>query len=562
MIVLGISCFFHDAAACLIRDGRIVAAASEERFTRKKHDAEFPVHAIRFCLEHEKILIDDVDVVAFYDKPFRKFDRILTMYLATFPKSRKAFVQAIPSWVKRKLFIRQLIEQEIHFDGPIIFGEHHLSHAASAFLVSPFDKAAILTIDGVGEWDTASIGVGEGKQIRLLKELRFPHSLGLLYNAFTYYLGFKVNSDEYKVMGLAPYGDPVYADRIRSNLIDLREDGSFAVDLSYFSYHYGLRMTNRKFDKLFGIPPRKPESALEQKHKDLAASIQKVTEEILVTMARHLHRETGLTDLCLAGGVALNCVANGRILRETPFKRVFIQPASGDAGGALGVASFCTHSLLGIERSESLQQVYLGPDFSDRDIQIFLGNEELFFEVFSQEVLLQRIAAALAQGKIVGWFQGRMEFGPRALGNRSILADPRVVDMKDRVNRVIKFREDFRPFAPAVLAERAADFFELDVPSPYMLLVAQVRADKRDLLPAITHVDGSARIQTVDQETNPLFYDLLKAFDRQTDCPVLLNTSFNVRGEPIVCTPREAVACFKKTEMDILILGNAVLTKS
>ena len=560
MTILGISCYFHDAAACLVIDGHIVAAASEERFTRIKHDANFPVHAIRYCLETAGLLIDSVDWLIFYDKPFRKFDRIVSMYLDTFPKSRKAFVQAIPAWVKKKLYMRDLFEQEIYYDGKVLFCEHHLSHAASAFFLSPFRRSALLTVDGVGEWDVASYGVGEGETIDMQKEMRFPHSIGLLYNAFTYYLGFEVNSDEYKVMGLAPYGKPRFADKIYE-MIDVRTDGSFRVDLRYFGYHYGLRMINKKFISHFGAPVREPETEIRQRDCDIAASIQHVTEELLLKMARHVHSETGEKHLCLAGGVILNSVANGRIVRETPFQDVFIQPAAGDAGGAIGAALFCYHALLGHPRQNSLQHVYFGPEYDDETISLFLKNEGLAFEHLDDTALVKRTAALLEKGKIVGWFQGRMEFGPRALGNRSILADPRQQDMKDRVNQAIKFREGFRPFAPAVPYEVAGEFFHIDRPSPYMLLVVPVKESHRDRLPAITHVDGSARVQTVERQHNALFFDLLTEFGRRAGLPVLLNTSFNVRGEPIVCTPRDAVNCFFKTRLDVLVLGNHVITE-
>ena len=560
MYILGVSCYFHDAAACLLKDGQIVAAVSEERFTRKKHDQDFPVHAIRYCLEQGRILADQIEYLAFYDKPFRKFDRILTTYLFTFPRSRKAFVQALPVWIKQKLKMRELFEQEVHYDGPIIFGEHHVSHAASAFLVSPFEDAAILTVDGVGEWDTASYGVGHGNHITLSHEIRFPHSLGLLYNAFTYYLGFKVNSDEYKVMGLGPYGHPIYVDEARE-LIDVCEDGSFTLNMKYFAYHYGLRMINKRFDDLFGGPPRIPGSPLEQKHKDIAATIQAITEDIVLKMANHLHRKTRLPNLCLAGGVALNSVANGRVVRETPFENLFIQPAAGDAGGALGVASYVYHTLLGNKRNFQMEHAYWGPEYHSSDIRMFLENESIPFREYNPSKLVELTAKLIAEGKVVGWFQGRMEFGPRALGNRSILGDPRNPVMKDILNRKIKFREAFRPFAPTVLEERVSEYFELNHLSPFMQLVAQVKVDRRREIPSATHVDGSARIQTIRRTQNPLFYDLISAFDEMTGCPLIINTSFNVRGEPIVCTPREAYECFERTGIDILVLGEFVIDK-
>ncbi len=561
MNILGVSCFFHDAAACLVQNGQLIAAASEERFTRIKHDPAFPVNAIEYCLRNGQMIIDDINYVVFYDKPFRKFDRILTTYFATYPKSLHAFVKAIPVWLKRKLWTPQLIEQEIHYDGPVLFCDHHLAHAASAFLLSPFKKAAILTIDGVGEWDTASYGVGDRIQIDLHRELRYPHSLGLLYNAFTYYLGFKVNSDEYKVMGLAPYGTPKFTNKIKQ-LIDIRDDGSFKLDLDYFAYPYGLRMTNERFHRLFDEPLRIPESELTQTHKDIAASIQAVTEEIVLKMARHLYQETRLPDICLAGGVALNSVANGRLLRESPFENVFIQPAAGDAGGAIGAAFFTYNSLLKNPQRFGMEHANWGPEFDHDEIQLFLRNEGISFIDYSDEQLIEKVAELIAADKIIGWFQGRMEFGPRALGNRSILANPRNPAMKDILNNKIKFREDFRPFAPVVLEEDAADYFEIDRPSPFMLLVAQVKDEKRAEIPAVTHINGSARIQTINQQQNPFLYKLLQAFKKITGCPVLVNTSFNVRGEPIVCTPREAFQCYQNTGMDYLVMGNCIINKS
>lgn len=559
LYVLGISAYYHDAAAALLRDGEVIAAAQEERFTRKKHDWSFPIHAVRYCLEEAGIGVDQLDYVGFYDRPLVKFERILLTYLSTFPKSLPAFLKAMPPWLRQKLWIRHEIRKTLKYDGPILFTEHHLSHAASAFLVSPFREAAILTTDGVGEWATTTYGVGRGNRIELFKEIHFPHSLGLLYSALTYYLGFKVNSAEYKVMGLAPYGRPVYLDKMRE-LIDIRDDGSFRLNMDYFAYHYGLRMTNGRFHRLFGRPPRKPDEPLEQFHKDVAASLQAVTEEALLKMANHLYRETRMKKLCVAGGVALNCVANGRILRETPFEDLFIQPAASDAGGAVGVAAYITYTLLNRERNWHWQHAYLGPGFTTEEVRQVLDRYELPYEELERDELIRRTASLIASQRVVGWFQGRMEFGPRALGNRSILGDPRNPENKDRINLKIKFRESFRPFAPSVLEERAAEYFELNVPSPYMLLTAQVRADKRTI-PAVTHVDGSARIQTVRREDNPLFYDLLKEFERQTGCPVLINTSFNVRGEPIVCTPEDAVSCFFRTRMDDLIIDRFHLAK-
>jgi len=560
MNILGISAFYHDAAACLLRDGEIVAAASEERFTRKKHDPDFPIHAIRSCLEQGRIRADDLDYVGFYEKPFIKFKRILFTHLACFPWSLKPFLKAIPSWLQEKLIIPSLIRDKIGYEGEVLMIEHHLSHAASSYLLSPFRESAILTVDGVGEWSTATYGRGEGNAIRLFREIRFPHSLGLLYSAFTYYLGFTVNSAEYKVMGLAPYGEPRYLDQVR-RLIEVRPDGSFHLDMRYFNYLAGLTMTNGKFDDLFGGPPRSPEAPLDQRHKDIAASVQRVTEEVMLQMARHLGRETGSPNLCLAGGVALNCVANGKILREGPFEHLFIQPAAGDAGGAIGVASYIHHTLLKNERSFVMRHAFTGPAYSDEEIRAFLDVNEIPYVALSREELLRRVARLVADQQVIGWFQGRMEFGPRALGNRSILADARNPENRDRVNLKIKFRESFRPFAPAVLRERCEEFFELKEESPFMLLVAQVLPDRR-VIPSVTHVDGSARVQTVDRETNPLFYDLVAEFDRLTGVPVLINTSFNVRGEPIVCSPSDAYRCFVQTGMDVLVMGSFLLDKS
>jgi carbamoyltransferase len=559
MYVLGISCFYHDAAACLLRDGEVVAAVSEERFTRKKHDSEFPVHAIRYCLREGGITSKDLDAIGFYDKPLLKFERILYTYLATFPLSLPSFMKAIPLWLKQKLWVPNIIREELDYDKDIHFIEHHLSHAASSYLVSPFKESAILTVDGVGEWATATYGIGKGNEIQLFKEIRFPHSLGLLYSAFTYYLGFKVNSAEYKVMGLAPYGEPSYYDKIRQ-LIDICEDGSFRIDMRYFAYDYGLTMTNGRFERLFGIPRREPESRLKQVHKDIAASVQKVTEEIMLKMTDHLHHVTGCENLCLAGGVALNCVANGKILKKGNFTEIFIQPAAGDAGGAVGVASYVYHSLKAKPRKFVWNHAYWGPGYSPAEVRDFLRATGVPFHELEREELLCRTAKLIEDQAVVGWFQGRMEFGPRALGNRSILADARNPANKDVVNLKIKFRESFRPFAPAVLEERCRDYFELDQPSPYMLLVAQVPEDKRTI-PSVTHVDGSARIQTVNREQNQLFYDLIKTFEKHTGCPVIINTSFNVRGEPIVCTPKDAYTCFMRTHMDYLVMDRFLLDK-
>jgi carbamoyltransferase len=559
MNVLGISSFYHDAAACLMRDGVVVAAASEERFTRKKHDESFPRHAIEYCLAEGRLLVDDLDCIGFYEKPFVKFKRILFSQISTFPRSYPTFLRAIPSWLHQKLAIPALISEELQYEGPVYMIEHHLSHAASAFLVSPFREAALLTVDGVGEWSTATYGRGKDADIDLFQEIRFPHSLGLLYTAVTSYLGFKVNSAEYKVMGLAPYGTPKY-EREVNELIEVAADGSFRLDMDYFAYHYGLRMTNERFHRLFGGEPRSPEAPLEQRHKDIAASVQKVTEDVMLKMARHLHRETGLPNLCLAGGVALNCVANGRIAREGPFEEIFVQPAAGDAGGALGVAAYLQHHVFGQPRNFVMRSALLGPGYESDEIRAFLEVKGAVFEELEREALLASTAAAIADQEVVGWFQGRMEFGPRALGARSILADARNPENQDRVNLKIKFRESFRPFAPAVLAERAGEFFELDRESPFMMLVAQTR-DGRAKLPATTHVDGSARVQTVDRETNPLFHDLLVAFAAATGTPVLINTSFNVRGEPIVCSPADALTCFLTTGMDRLVIDRFVLRK-
>jgi carbamoyltransferase len=585
--VLGISAFYHDSAACLLRDGEIVAAAQEERFTRKKGDACFPVHAARYCLHAGGITASQLAYVGFYDKPLLKFERILETYLGVAPQGFGQFRIAGPLWMKEKLFLDREIRRALGYEGEILYAEHHESHAASAFFPSPFEEAAILTADGVGEWATASFGVGRGHDVELLKELHWPDSLGLLYSAFTYYTGFKVNSGEYKVMGLAPYGEPKYVDLIYRELIDLREDGSFTLNQKYFNYLTGLTMTNGAFDKLFGGPPRAPESKLTQHEMDLARSIQVVCEEIMLRMVRTVHRETGLENLCLAGGVALNCVANGRILREGPFKRLWIQPAAGDAGGALGVAQLIWHRYCGQPRTvgpgqDRMNGAYLGPDFSPEEIEAYLVSQGAPYERLERDCLLRRTAELLAQEQVVGWFDGRMEFGPRALGARSILGDPRSPRMQAQMNVKIKFREGFRPFAPSVLRERLGDYFELDCDSPYMLLVAPVKRDRqipmtdeqrrlwgidqlnvvRSDIPAVTHVDYSARIQTVSRDTNPNYYDLIKEFERLTGCAVLVNTSFNVRGEPIVCTPADAYRCFMRTHIDYLVLGPFLLDKT
>lgn len=585
MNILGISAFYHDSAACILREGEIVAAAQEERFTRRKHDPEFPAHAIRYCLQAAGISAAELDYVAFYDKPFIKFERLLLTYLAYAPAGLTSFIKAMPLWLKRKLWLKEYIQRELDFSGKIIFPEHHESHAASAFYPSPFEEAAFLTIDGVGEWATASYGIGRGNAITLQAELMFPHSLGLLYSAFTYFAGFKVNSGEYKLMGLAPYGEPKYADVILNELIDLKEDGSFRMNMKYFGYCAGLTMTNKRFARLFGGPPRKPETPLTQREMDLARSVQEVTEEIMLRMARHVHHVTGMKKLVLAGGVALNCVGNGRILREGPFEDIWIQPAAGDAGGALGAALYAWYRYLGKARilarngRDAQRGSYLGPSFSHANIENILTKNQTAFTKLSDAEIAPAAAKLLAEGNVMGWFQGRMEFGPRALGARSILGDARSPKMQALMNLKIKFRESFRPFAPAVLAERVSDYFMLDRESPYMLLVAPVLhkwrtgdsengalgLDKlkvvRSTIPAVTHVDFSARIQTVHPEDHPRFYALIHAFGELTNCPVIINTSFNVRGEPIVCTPQEALTCFMRTNMDYLVIENFLVAK-
>jgi carbamoyltransferase len=586
--ILGISAFYHDSAACLVRDGEILYAAQEERFTRKKHDFNFPKHAIDFCLDEAGLQPGDLAYVAFYDKPFLKFERLLETYLAYAPRGVASFIKAMPLWLKRKLWMKDLIQRELQYDGEILFPQHHHSHAASAFFPSPFREAAILTMDGVGEWATASYGIGRDNQIELWAELKFPHSLGLLYSAFTYYTGFKVNSGEYKLMGLAPYGEPKFANVILEKLIDLKEDGSFKMNMKYFNYCAGLTMTNDRFHRLFGLPPRDPEGQLNQTYMDVAASIQAATDEIMLRMARHVKKETAMKYLCLAGGVALNCVGNGHILRAGIFDDLWIQPAAGDAGGALGAALAVWHQYLDqprkVQKGKDGQKAsYLGPDFNNEAIEDFLKSEEIVYKKLSNSELIRTVVELLENELVVGWFQGRMEFGPRALGNRSILGDPRSAKMQSIMNLKIKFRESFRPFAPSVLKERVSDFFELDRESPYMLLVAPVQKalrifnpedqdhklfgiDKlkvlRSKIPAVTHVDFSARIQTVAREDNPLYYDLIKAFYDRTGCAVLINTSFNVRGEPIVCTPQEAYRCFMRTNVDYLVMGNFLLEKT
>lgn len=594
--ILGISAFYHDSAACLVRDGEIVAAAQEERFTRKKHYAGFPTESVRYCLHEGGISLGDLRYVAFYDKPLVKFERLLETYLSFAPRGIQSFVTAMPVWLKEKMFLKRLLQNELLAlsDGakksalpPLLFGEHHESHAASAFYPSPFDRAAVLCMDGVGEWATTSTWLGNGRELTPLWEIPFPHSLGLLYSAFTYYTGFKVNSGEYKVMGLAPYGSPKYVQNIYDHLLDLKPDGTFRLNMEYFDYCTGLTMTSRKFDALFGGPPREAETLLTQRDMDLARSVQDVTEEVMLRLARSLHQETGADNLCLAGGVALNCVGNGRLLREGPYRNLWIQPAAGDAGGAVGVALSAWHQLEGGARKpngarDGMRGGYLGPGYSNEEIERFLTKQEAPYVRLSDEDLSTRVAQDLAAGRIVGWFQGRMEFGPRALGARSILGDARNPRMQADMNLKIKYRESFRPFAPSVLRERVADYFEMDADSPYMLLVAAVLEKRRtevtkeqgalwgiELLnvprsdiPAATHVDYSARIQTVHEATSPRYYALIKAFEAKTGCGVIVNTSFNVRGEPIVCTPADAYRCFMRTEIDVLVLENCVLEKT
>ena len=585
--ILGISAYYHDSAAALLRDGEIVAAASEERFTRKKGDPGFPAHAVAYCLREGGLKAGDLSAVGFYDKPILKFERILESYLGVAPRGLRQFMMAGPLWIKEKLWMDRNLRSELGgYDGDLLYAEHHESHAASAFYPSPFKEAAILTMDGVGEWATASFGVGKDADVRLLKEMRWPDSLGLLYSAFTYYTGFKVNSGEYKVMGLAPYGEPKYVKLIYDHLMDLREDGSFRLNQEYFGYLDGLTMTNGRFNELFGGPPREAESKLTQKEMDLARSVQEVCEEVMMRMARTVHRETGLENLCLAGGVALNCVGNGRLLREGPFKRLWIQPAAGDAGGALGVAQLIWHRRFSGPRvadgcHDSMKGAYLGPHFGEDDIKKFLDEVGAVYHKLDRATLLATTARLLADEKVVGWFNGRMEFGPRALGSRSILGDPRSPKMQAQMNIKIKFREGFRPFAPSVLRERVAEYFEMDVDSPYMLLVAPVKRERqialkddqrklwgidqlnvvRSDIPAVTHIDYSARVQTVSRDVSPDYYDLIKEFEKLTGCPVVVNTSFNVRGEPIVCTPKDAHTCFMRTHIDTLVLGPYLLHK-
>lgn len=561
MKILGISCFYHDAAACLLDEGRVIAAVQEERLTRKRHDWGFPKNAIRFCLEKANVSVTQLDAVGFYDKPFIKFERILETYIATWPLGLFSFLKALPLWLKQKIWMSDLIRKELTYPGEIYFGEHHLSHAASSFYASGFDEAAILTADGVGEWATTSIAHGIGLDIKILEEIYFPHSLGLLYSTLTAFLGFKVNSGEYKVMGLAPYGKPRFYDLIVDKLIDIKADGSFKLNQKYFTFTYGLQMYGKEFERLFGTTARAPETPLEQIHFDLAASIQKVCDEAMIRLAHHAYDVTRSPRLCLAGGVALNCVSNGKILKEGPFKEIFIQPAAGDAGGAYGVASFISHALFREPRTPRWEHAFWGPSFEENEIQTVLENAGAVYERLEQGELIRVVVEQIKQGRVVGWVQDGLEFGPRALGHRSILADARDPEMKDTVNLKIKFRETFRPFAPAVLEEECSNFFNLDRDSPFMLLVAPVRQDRRTI-PSVTHVDGSARIQTINENQDPLFYSLIKEFQRLTGVPAIINTSFNVRGEPIVCTPEDAWRCFMRTKMDSLVIGPFFLEKS
>ena len=589
--ILGISAFYHDSAAALIQDGRITAALQEERLSRVKHDFGFPERAIDYCLQRGGVGPDDLDYVVFYDKPFIKFERILYSYLASAPKGIRSFLTSMPMWMRQKLWLPSVIGDELDYDGPILFTRHHESHAASAFYPSPFGHAAFLTVDGVGEWTTTSYGIGRDQDLEFIKELRFPHSLGLLYSAFTYFTGFRVNSGEYKLMGLAPYGEPKYVDLILNNIVDLKMDGSFRLNLEYFDYVSGLKMTSPKMDELFGRPPRVPETQPTRQDMDIASSIQVVTEEIILRMAREIHLETGEENLCLAGGVALNCVANGLLVRAGPFRNIWVQPAAGDAGGALGAALFVWYKYLNNPRQveaagagprDFMTGAYLGPDFSDQEIESYLQENGIPHQKYNEPDLLEKSASLLAEGAVLGWFQGRTEFGPRALGGRSILGDARSPKMQSIMNLKIKYRESFRPFAPTVLAEKASEYFEIDRESPYMLLTAPVIRERRRAMtseeenlfgieklniarsdiPAVTHVDYSARLQTVSQEINPLYHGLIKAFYRQTGCPVVINTSFNVRGEPIVCTPEHAFTCFMRTEMDYLVMGSFILDKT
>ncbi|MDM7958560.1 MAG: carbamoyltransferase [Synechococcus sp. WH 8007] len=592
MRILGISAYYHDSAAALLVDGEVVAAAQEERFTRKKHDSSFPALAARYCLESQGLKLSDIEAVVYYEKPLLTFERLLETYLGAAPRGGRSFVAAMQVWLKEKLFLKTELKKQVGAlaesdakQPELLFSEHHLSHAGAAFYPSPFEKAAVLCMDGVGEWATTSAWLGDGSELSPLWEINFPHSLGLLYSAFTYYCGFKVNSGEYKLMGLAPYGEPRYVDQIKSHLIDIKPDGTFRLDLSYFKFHRGFRMTGRKFHKLFGRPPRKGETELSQFHMDLAASIQVVTEEVVLKLAQTLRHETGATALCLSGGVALNCVANGKLLQEGVFDQIWIQPASGDAGSALGAALVAWHQHFKSSRQpvagDAMKGTYLGPAFSNSEIRDYLTSIKAPFHALEDPLLFDRLAELLDQGKVVGWFNGRMEFGPRALGARSIIGDPRNQQMQSVMNLKIKYRESFRPFAPSVLEQEVSNQFELNAKSPYMLLVAPVKKElcqpmteeqeklfgieklnvPRSSLPAITHVDYSARVQTVSDQTNPRYFNLIKSFQSRTGCPTLVNTSFNVRGEPIVCTPQDAYRCFMRTEMDVLVLQNQLLLK-
>ncbi len=595
MYILGISAYYHDSAACLIHDGKVVAAAQEERFSRIKHDSSFPYKAIEYCIHEAAIDPSKIENVVFYEKPFLKFERLLETYLAFAPRGFRSFAAAMPIWIKEKLYqkynliksLESIFEDNINWSQKLLFSEHHLSHAASAYYPSPFNRAAVLTLDGVGEWSTTSLAVGNGKKLKVIKEIHFPHSLGLLYSAFTYYTGFRVNSGEYKVMGLAPYGEPKYADLIKSHLIEIKEDGSFHLNMSYFDFCIGLTMTNEKFHNLFGGPPRKAETELSQREMDLAASIQKVTEEVVIKLAKGIAKETGEKNLCLAGGVALNCVANGILSREDIFDNIWVQPAAGDAGGALGAALAAWHISLDKDRFHSDQRdemsgSYLGPSFRNGDIEHFLNNCGAIFHKLDEQKLIEKVSSSLIEEKAIGWFQGRMEFGPRALGNRSIIADPRSKFMQKQLNLKVKYRESFRPFAPSILYEYTSKWFEHNGSSPYMLLVADVKENQRlqmndeqknlfgidklnvprSSVPAITHVDYSARIQTVHADTNPKYHSLISHFNDLTGCPLVVNTSFNVRGEPIVCTPADAFRCFMGTELDVLAIGNYLLYKT
>jgi carbamoyltransferase len=595
MNILGISALYHDSAACLVIDGKIISAAEEERFTRKKHDASIPIHAIQYCLREADLAPESIDLIVFYDKPLLKFERLVKTYFASAPSGVLTFVIAIPVWLKDKIFqknkisnvFRKMWGSDVDWKKKLVFSEHHLSHAASAFFPSPFESAAVLTMDGVGEWTTTSLAIGQGNKLDIIKEICFPHSLGLLYSAMTYYTGFKVNSGEYKVMGLAPYGKPIYVDLIKNHLIDIKDDGSFALDMSYFNYCTGLTMTSKKFNDLFGGPPRQPESELTQREMDLASSVQAVTEEVVIKLAKGIAKSTGQKNLCLAGGVALNCVANGKLLREKVFETIWIQPAAGDAGGALGAALAAYHIMLSqpriVDRNalDGMKGSYLGPEFSQAQIEEELNQCGAVYTTYNPAEVVTRTAQALADGRAIGWMNGRMEFGPRSLGGRSILADPRSPTMQKLLNLKVKYRESFRPFAPSILREDVSEWFDLDSDSPYMLLVADVAKSKqrtmtpeeealfgieklnilRSSIPSVTHVDYSARVQTVHEQTNPRYYQLIKNFKELTGCPVLVNTSFNVRGEPIVCSPSDAFRCFMGTELDVLVVGNSYLTK-